>query len=261
MEIQKNDVIIIIPVRNVEGMITETLRLVNESDINRTSKILIIDNKSEDRSVDEIKNFVKESSSKLDLEIKVNEQNLGYGGSVKKGLEIAISNKFNWVVIVHGDNQTDWKSILNKFTHLINENNHDVISTTRFSPDSNISRYSKIRILGNKFFIIMTKVCTNLKISDPGVAIMAFKTSLIENFDLETIHDGYMFHPQLNIIIFGSHNRCIEVPMHWQDAKHREPFNLFSYGINLSKFLLKYGFYFKVLKFDSREALFRLSQK
>ena len=260
MNNQKKEILIVIPVRNVSEMISETLELVNESDAASLSKIIIIDNKSTDSTVDKIKNYLETSTKKNNFETIVNEENLGYGGSLKKGLNMAISEDFKWTIVIHGDNQTDWKLVLNQFVQLIETNEFNIISTTRFSARSDVSKYSKIRIMGNQFFKFLTKLCTNLEISDPGVAIMAFKTSLIKDIDLNKIHEGYMFHPQLNILIFEKHRKFKEIPMHWQDAKQKEPLNLISYGLNLSRFLLKYGFYNKILKFESKEALFKCTR-
>jgi glycosyltransferase involved in cell wall biosynthesis len=260
MQNQNKNILIIIPVRNVAEMISETLALVNESDAASKSKVLIIDNKSDDNTVAKITNYIEINSKNNNFETIVNHENLGYGGSLKKGLNKAISENFNWTIVIHGDNQTDWKVILNQFVQLIETNEFDIISTTRFSANSDVSKYSKIRIMGNQFFRILTKWCTNLEISDPGVAIMAFKTSLIKDLDLNKIHEGYMFHPQLNIMIFEKQNKFKEIPMYWQDAKQKESFNLISYGLNLSGFLLKYGFYTKILNLESKEALLRCTR-
>lgn len=255
---KKKEILILIPVRNVGKMIQDTLEQVIASKIAVSSKILIIDNKSEDDTVDKINHYLDKNKIKNEIETVINEKNLGYGGSLKIGLNLANSENFKWTIVIHGDNQTDWEIILNQFHQLIKKNEYEIISTTRFSTNSDVSGYSKIRLMGNLFFKALTKMCTNLKISDPGVAIMAFKTSLIKNFDLNSVHSGYMFHPQLNIVIFERQVKYIEIPMFWQDARQKEPFNLVFYGLKLSKFLLHYGFFYRILKFDSREALIKL---
>jgi glycosyltransferase involved in cell wall biosynthesis len=252
---QKKKFIILIPVRNVDDMIVETLNQVKESYIQKNAKIILIDNKSTDNTIAAIENYLKNNASELDCTLIANEQNIGYGGSVKKGLKIAISQKYDWTIIIHGDNQTNWKLVLNQFNHLIQNKQHDIISTTRFSSSSNISDYSKLRVAGNIFFKFLTRMCTNLKISDPGVAIMAFKTRNISEINMSLLNEGYMFHPQLNILIFGANRHYTEIPMSWQDARKREPLNLFKYGINLAKFLIIYGFYYRIKKLEFKEAL------
>ena len=256
----RQKILVVIPVRNVEEMIEETLEQFNESNLTKKSKIMIIDNKSTDETLTRIDNYLQKKITQIDCEVSVNGKNLGYGGSVKKGLNYSIIQNYEWTIIMHGDNQTNWKLVLNEFDKFIRSNEYDIICTTRFDRESNISRYSKLRIAGNKFFKVLTKLCTNLRISDPGVAIMAFRTEIIKDFNLDLINEGYMFHPQLNILIFGEKNRYVEIPMFWQDATKREPLNLITYGIGLAKFLIKYGYYFKIQKFDFKDALLRTNQ-
>jgi glycosyltransferase involved in cell wall biosynthesis len=256
----RQKILVVIPVRNVEEMIEETLEQINESNLRNKSKIIIIDNRSTDTTLARIDSYLQKKFPQIDCEVIANEQNIGYGGSVKKGIKLSINQNYEWTVIVHGDNQTNWQLVLNEFDKLIESNHYEIICTTRFDKESNISKYSKLRTAGNRFFKVLTIVCTNLKISDPGVAIMAFKTKIVESFNLDLINEGYMFHPQLNLLIFSGENRYIEIPMLWQDATRREPLNLFAYGIGLEKFLLKYGYYFKIQKLEFKEALLRTNR-
>jgi hypothetical protein len=163
------------------------------------------------------------------------------------------------IIVIHGDNQTYWKQLLNLFGQVIKTNEFDIILTSRISAHSDLSKNSKIRIMGNQFYKALTKLFTNLEISDPRVAIMAFKTTLIRHIDLNKVQEGYMINSQLNILIFDKDRIFKENLMHWQDSKQKEPFNLFSYGIQLSRFLLKYSFYNKVLKLESKEVLFKFT--
>jgi outer membrane protein TolC len=42
---------------------------------------------------------------------------------------MAISKDFKWTIVIHGDNQTDWKIVLNQFVQLIETNEFDIISS------------------------------------------------------------------------------------------------------------------------------------
>ena len=45
------------------------------------------------------------------IKINYNKKNLGYGGNIKKCINYAYKNKFNYAIMLHGDNQYNPKYI------------------------------------------------------------------------------------------------------------------------------------------------------
>ena len=72
--------------------------------------VLISDDKSGD---DTIKYAHKISSKNKNIKLNFNKKNLGYGGNIKICLNYALIKKFDYAIMIHGDNQYNPKYIPN----------------------------------------------------------------------------------------------------------------------------------------------------
>src|SRR3954468_15325934 len=67
-------------------------------------EVLVVDDASEDRTF-EIGREYKEAHPQIRMTVLRNELNQGYGGNQKVGYAYAISGRFDYVAMVHGDGQ------------------------------------------------------------------------------------------------------------------------------------------------------------
>ena len=78
-------------------------------------RILISDNNSPDDTI----TYIKKIQNKNKIFVNFNKKNLGFGGNVKFCLKFAIKNKFDFALMVHGDDQYDPRNLnklLKKFS-------------------------------------------------------------------------------------------------------------------------------------------------
>ena len=167
-------ILIVIPIRNVLHSLEIIFKDLDWSLLDKINQILFIDNLSSDGSaefIDSIKNSSITNSNKIKL-IK-NSENIGYGGSIKKGIKYALENNYSHMIIQHGDNQTSTNNVIKIFMDSIQNNPNKLVLTTRFK-NSNIKEYNILRKFGNFYFNFITKILTGYKLTDPGAAIYAF---------------------------------------------------------------------------------------
>jgi len=231
---------VVIPIRNVEKMIGRVLHDLIKAVNSHEIEIIVLDNASNDKTKETVLEVFKLFESRKDLSLKyiLNEKDLGYGGSVKKGLELAKSSGYEWIMIAHGDDQADWSSITSLILNTVKLYKYDLVVTSRFMFGSHIENYSLQRKLGNYFFRFVTNKLLGTKMSDPGAAIIAIKS---EKFTLDWIcnlRNDYLFHPGLNVIFFTSDLAIKEIPMNWRDASQPGEIKLIKYGFNLMKFII-----------------------
>ena len=134
MKIKK--ILIVIPSYNCEKQIKRVINKLNKNlktirGIKFT--ILIIDNVSKDNTLSEsIKSIKKISSNNQQYLVIKNKKNYGLGGSQKIGFKFAYKNRFNFTIVLHGDDQADSNDI-KKFMKILNNNNNiDAILGSRF---------------------------------------------------------------------------------------------------------------------------------
>jgi dolichol-phosphate mannosyltransferase len=258
---KSTSICVVIPVRNVEKMIGKVLHEIIEALKFYKIEILILDNASNDRTKENVYRVFQlfENKENLSLRYILNEMDLGYGGSLKKGLTLAKSSGYQWIMIAHGDDQADWSSITSLILATLKSNKYDLIITSRFMRGSHIENYSLQRKLGNYFFRIVTNKLMKTKMSDPGAAIIAIKSEKLILRWISDLRNDYLFHPGLNIIFFTSNLSISEIPMNWRDASHPGEIKLIKYGFSLMKFIVLAFANRKIRKYSWIESVARAS--
>ena len=90
--------------------------------------VLISDDKSNDDTIKYAKDiYYKNRNVKLNF----NKKNLGYGGNIKICLNYALKNKFDYAVMIHGDNQYNPKYIPSMMKIFENDNLTQAINGSR----------------------------------------------------------------------------------------------------------------------------------
>ena len=241
---------IIIPVRNVEKMIGKVLLDVLSAVSDNKIHILVLDNSSNDDTRRNVTDTFKlfEQNTNLKLNYILNENDLGYGGSVKKGFEIAKKTQCEWIMIAHGDDQADWESVISLMLNTIRNKKCDLVVTSRFMDESRIENYSFQRKAGNYFFRLVTNKLFKTSMSDPGAAIIAINREKLDLNWINILKNDYLFHPGLNVIFYTSSLKIKEIPMNWRDASQPGELKLIKYGLSLLKFISLIYFQRKFLK-------------
>ncbi len=140
----------IIPVYNEQ----KTLQQAIEQIVNlnyREKEILIIDNNSTDGSKDIIKKF----SNLKNVKILFKDKNLGYGDSIKKGLNMANGE---FIYIQYADLEYDIKGLELMFEKL-NSNNYDFVFGERYS---NLSIINLLKNIIKRPAYLATYITTHL---------------------------------------------------------------------------------------------------
>ncbi len=229
-------ILVICPTHNSDSTIQKIIESFDDSFWNKIDQFYFIDNASIDNTLGIIEgNKIKFNK----IEVKRNIENIGYGGSMKIGMKYFLDSEYDYLLLLHSDDQTDWNRISHEL--ISNAENLDFKITSRFDVKSNIEGYSKIRVFGNLFFNWLSRKTTGLNIKDPGAAIGIYSKKVIKSINFNQITNGYMFHPQINIIIFNEFRNHRVIPMNWKDATVKKRFPYIRYGLNLTMYLIFYG--------------------
>ncbi|MFH1245531.1 MAG: glycosyltransferase [Candidatus Omnitrophota bacterium] len=255
---------IFIPCYNVENSVGKVLESLSKEVLDRIDAIIAVDNHSHDNTFATLKR-IQDSGQKTGerLIIIKNAENYGLGGSQKIAYQYFLDNDFTHFMIIHGDNQGNADEIAKKFL-LISDKNPltDVIFASRFAPGSDLSGYNQARIIGNKFFNLLTFVLTGNKMSDSGTGIIFYKTEILKNVPFHHLTNGCQFNPELNILLNGIKKlRVIEVPLTWKDSVEESNIKAAAYCLTLLKRLLNYRIRKTLLKKSGWPAFYQYSQR
>jgi len=233
-----SNVSVIIPVYNEERNIEYVIKGVEKY----CENIIIVDDKSTDKSYEIIKNLQQRFSEKII--VLQNDKNSGIGYSVKKGMKKALELNNDIIIKFDGDNQHLPEDIPKFKTKLINEQ-LDLIKGNRFLINEYSEPMPNLKILGNLITTNLQKLVSgNYKISDPNNGFLAIKKVVLNTVDFKKLKNNYYFENSLLIYVSSMGLKIGEVPIKtiYRDEKSSIP--IFTASIKLLPTFL-YFFYLR----------------
>ena len=249
--------LVLLPVYNSGLYLHGVLSSISSNTWDKVSNLLVLNNASTDNSVQIVQEFAKiHPNLSNKILIQTHKTNLGYGGSIIWGLNWALEHFAQHVMILHSDDQADWGLISKNFVD--NLSIDKITVSSRLHPEASMKGYNLKRNLGNRFFKVVTFLATGIRMSDPGSAIVCFPVSAISGINFQKFNNGYLFHPQLNILFYSNKKfEVLEVPLDWRDASKDNNFRIIRYGMSLLFFLIKFWRYHRIVKLSPEKSIYR----
>lgn len=178
---------------------------------NIDTHVLISDDKSQDETIDIIKKIKGKKLTK-----KFNNINLGYGGHVKKCLNFAILNKFDYAVMLHGDGQYHPKYIPEMVKKISSSNDIFAVTGSRmFIKRSNAlkGKMPIYKFVGNIFLTELTNLITGSEFTDCHSGFWIYKMDVFKKIKLKKITNGFSFDQQLRFEYLKKKIKIKEIPI------------------------------------------------
>ncbi len=204
---------IIIPCYNEKNTIKDIIeKVINVEPSNK--QIIIVDDYSNDGSIDEIKKIVKLYP---DISAIFHDQNFGKGKAIRSGLE-AVKNDV--IIIQDADLEYDPSEYLNLMLPFVDAQ-ADVVYGSRFLGNQ---KYTRIHFfwhyLANKTLTFISNIFTNLNMTDMETGFKAFKSSVIKSVNLE--ENSFGIEPEITIKLSYKKFKFYEVPISYNGRSYEE---------------------------------------
>jgi len=119
-------------------------------------KIIIIDDKSKDKTVEVVRGYQQKSDRIILIQ---HEKNQGVGGAIASGYKWARDNDFDAAVVMAGDGQMDPKDLPALLDPVV-EDRTDYSKGNRLFTGEAYKKIPKIRYYGNAFLSLLTKIAS-----------------------------------------------------------------------------------------------------
>ena len=177
---------------------------------NNLYKILI----SDDRSTDDTIDYIKKIRSSKKIRIMKNKRNLGYGGNIKKCLSYGIKNKFDYAIMIHGDDQYDAKYIPNMVKKLKNPK-IDIVTGSRMlnKKEARKGGMPLYKFIGN---IVLTKIFNlvcKTNFTDCHTGLWGYNLNIFKYINLKKIDNAFNFDNHLRINAINHKLKIKEIPI------------------------------------------------
>lgn len=182
--------ILVIPTYNCESQISRLVQKSSKTINAQFDEIVIIDNGSTDKTLDNAINELKV----IDTKVKVlqNKKNLSLGGSLKTGFIYAKENRYDLIAILHGDDQANLDDLL-PMIEKMKIKNIDLAIGARFHSKSELIGYSAFRRVGNRLLNRYCILCTGTKIDDLIAGLNLFRVSELNLDEVLNYPDNLTF--------------------------------------------------------------------
>lgn len=246
-------ILVFIPGYNCEKQIVRVLKQFDKKVLKYIDQIIFVNNRSTDNTEKAVLDYKKEHNE-LTIKILRNNENYNLGGSHKVAFNYALKNKYDYVIVLHGDDQGDIHDIL-PYLESGEYKNFDCLLGSRFLKGSKLKGYSKFRIFGNRVFNIIYSICIGKNIKDLGSGLNMYNTKILENNFYHKFPDRLTFNC---CMLFGAdyYKQSIKFfPITWREEDQISNVKMFSQAKLTLKMALKYRFNKKYVKSEFREKI------
>jgi glycosyltransferase involved in cell wall biosynthesis len=223
-------VLVAIPCYCCANQIARVLLGFSEALTQRVDKVLLLDNQSVDETVPVAEATISQLACQEKFQIVVNERNLGLGGSQKNAFATAQRLGFDYVAILHGDDQAKTEELC----HLIDEASRNpeigAILGSRFSRKSKRQNYSRLRLTGNIALNWLYTVLSLQKTTDLGSGLNLFRVSALNKISFHNFSDGFTFNMDLLLALYRHRIPVRFVPISWREQDQVSNANIFRVG-------------------------------
>lgn len=177
--IDKDKILLFIPAYNCEKQILRVLHSITSEIEEKFAEIVVIENKSTDGTLKSAELGLSEITN-CKVTLLQNDENYSLGGSHKVAFNYMLEHGYDYLVVLHGDDQGDIHDIL----PIIDSGeylNYDVLLGSRFAKGSKLIGYSKFRIFGNVVLNTILSVLTRTKITDMGSGLNMYSRSFLSS--------------------------------------------------------------------------------
>ncbi|MFR3463426.1 MAG: glycosyltransferase family 2 protein [Anaerobutyricum soehngenii] len=243
-------VLLFIPMYNCEKQIPRVLKQLTNKVCNYLNEVIIVNNRSTDNGEVIVQNYISKRGFPIKVSLLRNDDNYGLGGSHKVAFNYAIRHGFDYVIVLHGDDQGDISNILPYLKNKEYEK-YDCFLGARFMKGSQLQGYSKFRTFGNQVYDFLFSVGCGYKVYDLGSGLNMYKTEILKNKFYIKYKDNLVFN---YCMVMGSayyKHKVKFFPIIWREDDQVSNVKMVNQAITVLKLLG--SFVFNKKKFISEE--------
>ena len=234
-----NRILLFTPMYNCEKQIVRVLGQMTEEVGHYIDEWIIINNRSTDNGEEAVIEYLKTHDMPVKVSLLRNDENYGLGGSHKVAFDYAKSNGFDYVIVLHGDDQGDISNIL---PNLKNKKyrKYDCFLGARFMKGSKLQGYSKFRTFGNIVYDWLFSIGCGYKVYDLGSGLNMYKTSILQDNFYYKYKDNLIFN---YCMVMGSayyKHKVRFFPIVWREDDQVSNVKMVNQALTVLKLLFSY---------------------
>lgn len=204
---KNKSVSVVIPAYNEEKLIGKVIQTMPAF----VDLIIIVDDRSKDKTVKNAKEAAKKFGRKIDLII--HEKNMGVGASIVTGYLRAVKLKIDIAGVMAGDAQMDPLE-LKELVKPIVEGKADYVKGNRLLHGQAWRMIPKVRYLGNAILSLLTKITSGYwHVADSQTGYTTISLPMLQKIELHNLYKRYGFPNDILVHLNIHYARVKEIPI------------------------------------------------
>ena len=212
----KHQILVAIPAYNCEKQIGRVIEGFSSELLKNLAEVIVVDNISSDGTIDGAKKAIQKLGVRK-IKVMQNKNNYSLGASHKVAFLYAEKKKYDYVVILHGDDQAKTSDVNDLLELTKSKPELDAVLGCRFMKESQLKGYSLQRIWGNKFLNLIYTLVTFRRTYDLGSGLNIFKVSSLKDHRYLNFGDNLAFNFDLLLDYYKKHSELGYVPISWTE--------------------------------------------
>lgn len=236
----KPKILVFIPAYRCETQIARVIDQFDESVQSWIDTVMVVDNRSPDRTLEIAIERGKSVLKQCRFIAWRNDGNYGLGGSHKVAFRYAVEQGFDYLVVLHGDDQADIRDLIPQLesgAHL----EPDCLLGARFMRGSRLKGYSWFRTFGNHVYNALFSLAARRVIHDLGSGLNLYRLAAYRDFYYKSFPDDLTFNC---VMLLASYHRKQAVrffPITWREEDQISNVKLFRQAIKIQALLLGFA--------------------
>lgn len=238
-------ILVFIPCYNCEKQVVRVLEQLDRRALSFIDRVLIVNNRSTDNTEQAAAEYLARHKE-IPAVILRNEQNYNLGGSHKVAFEYAMQKGFDYVLVLHGDDQASFRDII-PVLRSKKYREYDCTFGARFKKggnpfkkDPDLIGYSALRIWGNYVFNDLFSVICKKRVYDLGSGLNIYKVDALKSKYYIKFPDTLYFNDTMLIYQCYFNKKILFFPITWREEDQVSNNKLINFSISLLKMLFKF---------------------
>jgi glycosyltransferase involved in cell wall biosynthesis len=182
--------------------------------------VMVVDNRSPDSTLQVAIARGRARFTKTRFIAWLNDENYGLGGSHKAAFRYAIEHGFDYLVVLHGDDQADIHDLLPVLESGACQS-VDCMLGARFMPGSRLIGYSTFRTFGNVVYNKLFSIATRRHIHDLGSGLNMYRLAAFRDFYYKLFPDDLTYNYIMLLASIHADQQIRFFPISWREEDQR----------------------------------------
>ena len=232
-------ILLFIPMYNCEKQIVRVLAQLKGESAQYLNQVIVVNNRSTDGGEQAVIDWLKENPLSVPVALLRNDGNYGLGGSHKVAFDYALKNGFDYVIVLHGDDQGELSNLL---PHLKSRAyaDYDCFLGARFMKGSKLQGYSRFRTFGNRVYDLLFSLGAGHMVYDLGSGLNMYRVKTLESRYYLRFKDNLMFNCYMLLASYYLKQKLCFFPIVWREDDQVSNVKMFNQALRTLGMLWAY---------------------